>query len=379
MKQRPISRCQADLLDNQWLGALCNPSRGWNVTDKKSCFVISPIGEPDSDTRKRADQILTHVIKPAVAEFGYMAVRADEIDKPGIITSQVIQRVVTDPLVIADLTERNPNVFYELAIRHALRKPLVQIIKKGEQIPFDVAGTRTIQIDHHDLDSVATAKREIAAQIRALETDPADLETPISVSLDLQILRQSEKPEERSLADLVSLVADLRSGMVKLDARIGGSSEEGGILDEIKTTLQSLPHRLDERLDRPFRAASMRGRGLHPMALREIAFSQPRNPWLGVLVVASLFRDSLPWIYDLGVEAYRGLREQRSDGQEQLEEFTKIIELTMHGRLGHEFLGGSRSMFILMESVEPMLRELKEQWARHHPSGRRRPKRDSGA
>ena len=109
------------------------------MTDEKNCFVISPIGEPDSETRKRADQILKHVVKPAVGECGYTAVRADEIDKPGIITSQVIQRVVTDPLVVADLTERNPNVFYELAIRHALRKPLVQLIKKGEQIPFDVA------------------------------------------------------------------------------------------------------------------------------------------------------------------------------------------------------------------------------------------------
>ena len=348
------------------------------MTDEKSCFVISPIGEPDSDTRKRADQILKHVVKPAVAECGYTAVRADEIDKPGIITSQVIQRVVTDPLVIADLTERNPNVFYELAIRHALRKPLVQLIKKGERIPFDVAGTRTIQIDHHDLDSVETAKREIAAQIRALEADPSDLETPISVSLDLQILRQSEKPEERSLADLVSLVADLRAGMAKLDARIGGG-EEGGILDEIKNTLQSLPHRLDERLDRPFGIASMRGRRIHPMVLREITSAPHENPWLGVLVVASLFRDSLPWIYDLGVEAYRGLREGRSDAQEQLEEFTRTIELTIHGRLGHELFGRSKSMYMLMESIEPVLMELKQQWARTRPNSRKRTKRESDA
>ena len=114
------------------------------MNTKNACFVISPIGESDSDTRKRADQILRHVIKPAVEQCGYIATRADEIDQPGIITSQVIQRVVEDPLVVADLTERNPNVFYELAIRHALRKPLVQIIKKGEQIPFDVAATRTV-------------------------------------------------------------------------------------------------------------------------------------------------------------------------------------------------------------------------------------------
>ena len=81
--------------------------------------------------------------------------------------------------------------------------------------------------------------------------------------------------------------------MVKLDARIGGG-EEDGILDEIKNTLQSLPHRLDERLDRPFGIGSMRGRRIHPMVLREIASAPHGNPWLGVLVVASLFRDSLP-------------------------------------------------------------------------------------
>ena len=349
------------------------------MTDEKSCFVISPIGEPDTDTRKRADQMLEHVVKPAVAVCGYTAVRADEIDKPGIITSQVIQRVVNDPLVIADLTERNPNVFYELAIRHALRKPLVQLIKKGERIPFDVAGTRTIQIDHHDLDSVANAKREIVAQIRALEEDPSDLETPISVSLDLQILRQSEKPEERSLADLLSAVADLRAGMAKLDARIGGDDEDG-VLDEIKGRLRSIHRSLDQPLDRPFSVSSMRRGRIRPMALRQFTFDGPhRNPWIGVLVIASLFRDWLPWIYDLGIEAYRGLREGRSDAQEQLEEFARIIDFAIHGPLGDELLGRSRSRHMLMESVEPMLMELRDQWARSHAIGRKKTKRDSGA
>lgn len=95
----------------------------------------------------------------------------------------MIQHIVDDPLVIADRTERNPNVFYELAIRHAIRKPLVQLIKKGEQIPFDVAGTSTIHVDHRDLDSVEDAKAEIVAQIKSLEADSSTLETPISVSL----------------------------------------------------------------------------------------------------------------------------------------------------------------------------------------------------
>jgi len=56
----------------------------------KTCFVIAPIGEPDSETRKRSDQVLKHIISPAIKERGYAATRADEISEPGIITTQVI-------------------------------------------------------------------------------------------------------------------------------------------------------------------------------------------------------------------------------------------------------------------------------------------------
>ena len=188
--------------------------------DEKDCFVVAPIGEPESDTRKRSDQILKHVISPALKSCGYKATRADQISEPGMITSQVIQHIVDDPLVVADLTDRNPNVFYELAIRHAIRKPLVQLIKRGEQIPFDVAGTRTIHVDHHDLDSVEEAKRDIADQIRSLEKDPTKLETPISVSLDLQLLKQSDNPEQRSLADLLSVISEMRSSLASLEKRL---------------------------------------------------------------------------------------------------------------------------------------------------------------
>ena len=158
-------------------------------------------------------------IRPAAEECGYEAVRADEINEPGIITSQVIQRVVDEPLVIADLTERNPNVFYELAVRHATRKPLVQIINKGESLPFDVAVTRTVFVDTHDLDTAENAKVEIVNQIKSLEAGSSDLQSPISVSLDLQRLRQSENPEQRSLADLLSEISGIRNMLSDLTER----------------------------------------------------------------------------------------------------------------------------------------------------------------
>jgi hypothetical protein len=199
-----------------------SPEGGLHVTtDRKLCFVISPIGAEGSDIRRRADQILRHIITPAVATCGFEAQRADQISEPGLITTQIIQHIIDDPLVIADLTGSNPNVFYELAVRHAIRKPLIQIIQKEEKIPFDVAGMRTVPIDHRDLDSVQEAKQEIERQVKAVtRKKPDEIESPISVSVELQALRHSDNPEERSFAEFVTVVAELRSGLDSIEKRL---------------------------------------------------------------------------------------------------------------------------------------------------------------
>ncbi len=341
------------------------------MTDnEKLCFVISPIGEIESETRKRSDQILKHVIRPAATTCGYKAVRADEIDKPGMITSQVIQHVVNDELVVADLTERNPNVFYELAIRHALRKPLVQIIRKGDAIPFDVAGTRTIYVDHKDLDSVEAAKNEIIAQIKTLEKDSSDLETPISVSLDLHLLRQSEKPEERSLADLVAAVVDLRASLSNVESRIGTKDKEG-LLGEIQTELRALPSRLDEYLDGPRLPGMRRGR-IHPMMLRDILHMNPHvGPAFGVLFLASIFRDTMPWLYEMGVEVYRvAKRGNEAELRDAVREFRIAIEFSIHGPMSRAFFGRSKELFMLLEEIEPLLEQTLDMFSLQDKSGR---------
>ncbi len=176
----------------------------------KTCFVIAPIDDPDTPTRKRSDQVLRHIIRPAVEPLGYEAIRADEINKPGIITTQVLSQVVESDLVVADLTERNPNVFYELALRDAISRPFVQIIKRGEQIPFDVAQNRTVYVDLQDPDNVADSVKQIAGQVESLENDPEDVDNPISMSLNLQRLLQSTDPEQRSLADVLSALSEIQ-------------------------------------------------------------------------------------------------------------------------------------------------------------------------
>jgi hypothetical protein len=174
----------------------------------KICFVIAPIGEEGSDIRRRSDQVLEYILSPIAGDFGYEVIRADKISKPGIITSQVIQHLIEDPLVIADLSFQNPNVFYELAIRHAVKKPFIQLMRIGESIPFDVAPTRVIRFDTSDMGSVENCKKELRNQIAEIEKDPTQVETPVSITIDVMTLRQSEKPFDKVFAELSTLVRE---------------------------------------------------------------------------------------------------------------------------------------------------------------------------
>ena len=342
-------------------------------TDKKLCFVIAPIGDLESETRKRSDQVLKHVIRPAVEKCGYEAKRADEIDKPGVITSQVIQHVVNDALVVADLTERNPNVFYELAIRHAIRKPLVQLIKKGEQIPFDVAGTRTIYVDHKDLDSVETARNEIVAQISALENDPSDLETPISVSLDLQLLRQSDDPEDRSLADILSAVSELRATVGKLEAHIG-VEDGGGAFGELLQMINSIHRRLEES-DAPYSVRSRFARRVFHEYYHDL-FRGPgaESPTFGILVLSSFFKDTLPWLYEMGVNVYRLLQEGKTAAAKRaVSEFGHHVEHALNGPVLRAAVPRSRDFYMLHERMEPIWAHVQELLEREFPVEKQRP------
>jgi len=329
-------------------------------SNEKSCFIIAPIGEAESDTRKRSDQVLRHIIRPATQECGYKAVRADEIDKPGIITSQVIQRVVNDSLVIADLTETNPNVFYELAVRHAVKKPLVQIIQKGERIPFDVAGTRTIHFDHHNLDSVESAKNEIIDQINALEKDPSDIETPISVSLDLQNLRQSENPDDRSLADLVSVISGLRNGINKLDESVSFSND---FLEH----LESLPEKIAKEISSNPKLGRSK-KSVNPYVVRELMHTLPKRTGsaTGILVVLSFYKDHFPWLYEIGMEAYRRASSEDWDGARSVIKDLKIMaEISMRGPWMEEWIGGEKETYIMMEELPFLLERFVDESFEH--------------
>jgi hypothetical protein len=125
----------------------------------KTCFIIVPIGADGSQTRRRSDQLCRHVSVPARQDCAYTSIqRADEAVMPGLIGAQIIHSLTTAELVVADLTEHNPNVFYELAVRHTTSKPAVQVIEHDKALPFDVAQLRTIRYNLNDPDEMSAAR-----------------------------------------------------------------------------------------------------------------------------------------------------------------------------------------------------------------------------
>jgi hypothetical protein len=150
------------------------------------CFVIAPIGDEGSIDRKHSDLVLGSLIEPALEKgFALRIVRSDKISKPGVISAQVIDHLVRSPLVIADLSYSNPNVFYELALRHAVRRPVVQLIRSTDRLPFDVGQFRTVVIDMTDIytlvPQIETYRAEIARQCRAALEEDGPAESPLSL------------------------------------------------------------------------------------------------------------------------------------------------------------------------------------------------------
>ena len=119
-------------------------------TPKKHCFVISPIGAPDSDVRHHADDVFEFIIKPAVESFTeetgipFETLRADHQEETGNISEQMFEKILQADLCITVLTGYNANVFYELAVAQAAARPVIILMEDGQKMPFDIQDMRCV-------------------------------------------------------------------------------------------------------------------------------------------------------------------------------------------------------------------------------------------
>lgn len=182
--------------------------------EKKECFVICPIGNEKEPERRRSDDLLKHIIMPVLKDHNYEAIRADLIPSPGIITRQIFEKLTSSELVIVDMTDYNPNVFYELAIRHTREKmPTIHMIETDKKIPFDVSMFRTIHYSTSDISTYKDALQKLDETLTALEENPDAYDNPFLEFLNIQKMKESENAYEKVIANMSD---DLASAMTQI-------------------------------------------------------------------------------------------------------------------------------------------------------------------
>ena len=113
----------------------------------KICFVIMPIGEYTTAYYNHFLEVYEDIFTPAIQRAGYIPMRADEEKACNVIQCDIIQKIIESDVVLCDLSNKNPNVLYELGIRQAFDKPVVLVQEENTDRIFDISIIRTIDYD----------------------------------------------------------------------------------------------------------------------------------------------------------------------------------------------------------------------------------------
>lgn len=172
-------------------------------------FFIAPIGEARSRERIQSDTVLEVLVRPACREIGYEIIRADELNEPGSITEQVVNRLLDAKLVIADISGRNPNVLYEVALCHAKPVPLVII---GDEhslpAPFDIAPNRVLQYKSDEVAGMKDLIPKLHEFIRHAAAQPG-VDSPVRHRLYERRSQSIESSEFDELREEIRFIARL--------------------------------------------------------------------------------------------------------------------------------------------------------------------------
>ena len=108
-----------------------------------TCFILMPFGE-------WSDKYFTDIYVPATKDAGFEPIRADGLFSSGSVMEQIWEQISKAKVLLAELTNKNANVFYELGLSHAIGKPVVLITGNLEDVPFDLRHLRVIAYEIRD-------------------------------------------------------------------------------------------------------------------------------------------------------------------------------------------------------------------------------------
>lgn len=130
-----------------------------------TCFVMMPFGE-------WFDIYYKDIYVGAIKDAGYEPIRGDELFSTGSVVEQIWEQVTKAEVLLADLTGKNANVFYELGLAHAARKPVIFTAASLDDVPFDLRHLRVITYDIREPGWDAKLKSSLTTYLKNTREEP---------------------------------------------------------------------------------------------------------------------------------------------------------------------------------------------------------------
>ena len=212
----------------------------------KECFVIMPIGSGEAYQvyRNRYENIIVPAVEGLRVEDQqiFRCVRADFVSKSGSITRDVLTRLYRSDAVIADLTDLNPNVFYELGVRHALRSGTILIALKGTKPPFDVGDLRVIPYEDR-IGGEKEAIPQIQEMLNSLSDEEQQQDSPVFHAIPQLAELGAIKEYEGRLA-AIQHERDLFKAQLEVSEKLSFTTQ--GKLEALEKAIEKLGEQFSE-------------------------------------------------------------------------------------------------------------------------------------
>ncbi len=241
-----------------------------------TCMVLTPFKEP-------FDTYFLSIIKPAVTAANLEAIRGDSLFRPSPIMADVWKFIQDAKVLVADLTEKNANVFYELGLAHALGKPVVLLADNLADVPFDLQSLRVIIYDKNEPAWGAELRTSITESLKETLTDVASA-VPAMFRRVVKSQAPAETRTEYRLDMLERQVASLAAGGRGLSLRLRSPEELFRRLRQVSShseavemTRAALRSGMPSRLVSQVVSDAIRSRSEVNAIYKELGLSRPRR------------------------------------------------------------------------------------------------------
>ena len=198
-----------------------------NSATTKLCYVIMPFSKTKTCSEDEWTDIFQAIIKPAVegAGLGYRCLRSEATT--GNIIKKVINSLYQANIVVADLTDRNPNVFYELGVRHTLKTRTIMIAQRRKDIPSDLDGYASHVYKWKTTAQKEALEKKLRSLLDHIEEDVDRPDNPVSDFLHERSIRIFEFQREENSRKLRALRDELDRVLRALNGALERAKKKG--------------------------------------------------------------------------------------------------------------------------------------------------------